>query len=936
MKLLAPFRKAAALPFVLLLVALNVIVVVALLVYATTELQASKNSGQAEVARALAQSGIDIAAGLIAANSTNNGFVSYQRVTNVGGDWRLETKIGNVVATNPAMPWKTTLVTNPSVLHSGFIAGTDGVDLNFGVGTNTDAGFIAPRVNTGGWTNLSTNMFRMDWIYVYKGDTSKPENLVGRVAYWVDDESSKLNVNYSGTTEVYGTSFDNSQPIRLSIKLPRPGVALSGLVGNLNGRNWPLDTELGGVAGLSITNVKAAIGYRGRPDEGVFRPFPSMLGLRIGTLASAEGPAITTLIQQSALGFTATAYSSEEERSYISGRRRYDLFKLCEKAPLSVITEMQQAISTEYPQFASKYDLEAFAGAAYSLVQLPGASTITSSQEHPATVFGSQRLYTRGLPVVNEINVSVLAGESSGLNTVQLKTSVELILLGDRRRIKDGWNQSGDWGASVAQSTNFMVRVSPLPQATNQPASSFGGWSPPLPINVTNVESWFAKNNSNTNGSGNFGPRSTNFSGALAILSATNSFSTNASLGTWVFPSRFRVELVYNGKAYQDFTFDAAKPPEAEFSASPGQTNVVYALVAQPKKNEGVRGDPRFALFEADVRADTVTGLPGNYTHPLSTPNALNPNWNINVFTVAEKMDLTSDLLFFETDYGIPNRVGDKAYGFGDTMKGIGWLGEVPVINPAGSTTNLAWSTPRFWGDGRENANAPPDWLLMDVFHVGMYKADSSDTFLSRGLVNVNSAKPFFQPITSTINKAVSIIDSVVIGADTRDFTGSGYGVGIDGRQLSRTNVLVQIKSMTESRTSSNNPYTTHFEFLADLAATNLPGNPSWWMAPNTNNPSTNIYTATNTTDRRIEGVVRSLVQKLTTHGNQFSIFSLAQALQVSGSGASAKTNVVGEAYFQAVYERAPQYNETTGAITNGATTGAPPMRQLYLRELRY
>jgi hypothetical protein len=106
-----------------------------------------------------------------------------------------------------------------------------------------------------------------------------------------------------------------------------------------------------------------------------------------------------------------------------------------------------------------------------------------------------------------------------------------------------------------------------------------------------------------------------------------------------------------------------------------------------------------------------------------------------------------------------------------------------------------------------------------------------------------------------------------------------------------------------------------------------------WWPAPIPTNAGASIYTATNTTDRRIEGIVRSLAHKLTTHGNQFTVFSLGQALQVTPSG---QTNVVGEAYMQAVYERAPQYNEATGAITNGSTTGAPPMRQLYLRELRY
>jgi len=130
---------------------------------------------------------------------------------------------------------------------------------------------------------------------------------------------------------------------------------------------------------------------------------------------------------------------------------------------------------------------------------------------------------------------------------------------------------------------------------------------------------------------------------------------------------------------------------------------------------------------------------------------------------------------------------------------------------------------------------------------------------------------------------------------------------------------------MTTNRSSVDIPYTTPFEFLGELSATNLSGNPTTWFAPV---PSTN--TATNTTDRRAESIVRSLAHKLTTHGNQFSIFSLGQTLQV----VNGKTNVVGEAYLQSVYERAPQY-DSSGNITNG-TGGAPPMRQLYLRELRY
>lgn len=935
MKPFERFQKAAALPIVLLLVALNVIVVVALLIYATTELQASRNSGQTEVARALAQSGIDLAAGLIAANSTNNGFVSYQRVTNVGGAWRLETKIANVAAENLSKPWKTQ-ATNPAVLHSGFAAGTSGVDLNFSVAGDASAGFIAPRTNLSGWTNLSTNMFRMEWIYVFKGDTNNPQNLVGRIAYWTDDESSKMNVNYSGTTEVYGSGTNNSQPLPLAISGPRPGIASNAISEKrFNGRTWPLDTELGGVAGLSIANVKDLINWRKRPDATNFQPFPSVLGLRIGTISGAGGLAVTNLQQQSALGFTATVYSSEAERSYISGRKRYDLMNIYGSGPQSSIAGMRDAIVSEYPAFASKYDLEAFAGAAYSLVQYPNQSN------NPAATFGSQRLYARGLPTANEINVRALASERNGTNTVELRTDVELILLSYANKLPSAWNNNFDWGSFIEQSTNYSAQIKFI-DASASPAK-FGGWTAPSPvtaINTNNAVNWFIRNPANPDGSGTFAPRTTNFSGALGILSSTNTFSTNGPLGTWSFPSRVQVEVRYKGVAYQNFEFSVANPPDAAFTPGAGATNVVYALTGQPPQTNGTRWDPRFAVFEGQAEANTVSGFPADHSPPQASLNA--PNWDATDFATQAASDTGEpDLLpldiFIQQDYGFASYWNDWSQGVGQYLLGTGWLGEVPVTTPSGSSRRLAWSTPRLWGNGRETASAPPDWLLLDAFHTAMFQPVATGTFVSRGRINVNSAKSFFQPIVGSIVKADSIMDSTIIGASTKDFrtsvTGNQGFKSIDGRQMSRTNVLQTIQSMTTPRLSTNNPYTTHFEFLADLAATNMPGNPDWWMAPLPRSGGTNIYTATNTTDRRVEGLVRSLNQKVTTHGNQFSIFSLAQALQVTPAG---KTNVVGEAYLQAVYERAPGYNEATGAITNGSSTGAPPMRQLYLRELRY
>ena len=932
MKLLARFRKAAALPFVLLLVALNVIVVVALLVYATTELQASRNSGQTEVARAIAQSGIDIAAGLIAANSTNNGFVTYQRVTNDGA-WRLETKIGNVVATNAAMPWKTTLVTNPSVLHSGFASGSAGVDLNFPVGNDSNAGFIAPRVNANGWQNLSTNMFRMDWIYVYRNGSTNP---VGRVAYWVDDESSKLNINYSGMTNSYLADYTKATTGAKGYLFPtnRPSGGAQ-----FNARIWPLDMELGGIAGLSRTNAVEIIKWRGAPWFSGFRPYPSVLGTRIGTIGAPGDLAVTSLLQQSAMGFTATAYSREEERSYSTGRKRFDMLtNLISGASTTVIADLQTAILSDTPKFASKYNMPAFAGAAYDIVQAPSGG-VNAAWPPP--------LYVRGAPVLNELSLKVTCAENSGNYVVDVTTSAELLILSQLET-----SNPALWGSRINGTNTSKIDMN------IEFNNAFGIPSPQTLNGQTNLASWFSTYADNMTYNG---PNDTNLSTAIATLSQTNHF-TNSTLPTPLLPTNVTVTVRYAGKTNQSILLTNIMPTNGISAPAGGQTNIYY-LVAQPRSDGGYRGDPRFGVFvsypKAAVNTSVFSAL--GLSDSIGSLNTANPtnsaakgNWQPDDFAAdINHPDLMNSFQAFDTDRGMANLTGSISAdsGFATRFAGIGWIGEVPITTASGDV--LGFSTPRLWGDGRREITAngttteyPPDWLMLDSLHMSPSSTNSSGAFDSYGRVNANSLKTFFQTAAGSTTKGDTIMDSVIINARTKDWVRGGSSTWtetIPSTDTSRTNVLWRIQEMIKQRNSADSPYATHFEFLADLAATNLYStnsgdpnfgttNPSWWYAPNTSNGS--IYAATNTTDRRIESIVRSLNQKLTTHGNQFSIFSLGQALQV----VNGKTNVVGESYLQAVYERAPQY-DSNGKITNGPSSGAPsvpPMRQLYLRELRY
>jgi len=930
MKRIDRLRRAAALPFVLLLVALNVTVIVALLIYATTELQASRNSVHTESARALAQSGIDLAASLVAANSTNNGFVTYQRVTNVGGTWRLETKIANVTAPDPTRPWKT-VATNPALLHSGFATGTNGVDLNFAVAGDSSAGFIAPRVNLNGWTNLSTNMFRMEWILVYKGDTNNPQNLVGRIAYWVDDETSKLNVNYSGITNFYNTNDYSWSAGYSQFSIEHAGLPKQQ---NMYGEKWPIQMEFGGVGGISTTNAYQIISSRGVPRTAGFKPYPSVLGARIGTINRPGGMAITNLSQQSAFGFSATTYSREEERSYSSGQKRYDLLNIYNSAPDALtLAGFQSAITnnSQLASFASKYDLPSFAAALYSRVQTPGGSGGTI----PANRFGPTSIYHGGLPILNEVSIKSIITNSGGTNSGTLITDLELIVMSKSAATGNQYS----WATSIGNSSAYRAEISfspsvifglPIASQTNSPGST----------------SWFSTN-------ANPGPTNSNFNGALQRISATNLISTNTLAQSWVFPTNITVVLKYNGKGYQ--TNQIVVSTNSAFALLPGQTNTFH-LVSQPTGENGLRGDPRFGSFKSHV--EILANTNGSTLNPSigslntnSVDSVAPPNWKVDDFgSATNRPDLVTSLLFFGPDRGIPHYTADRDQGFGGGLAGVGWIGEVPVTTL--SSPFLAWSTPRLWGDGRAMINGveyPPDWLLLDAFHMAAYPAEPETvavglrTFSSYGRVNINSAKPFFQVARNSKTQSDTILDSVTVKAQTIDyrdfnpipalnvpFRNIPFGNDSTNATSHRGLLLSRILQMTSDRNSADNPYITHLEFLADLAATNLPNNPTWWVAPDTNTGS--IYTATNTTDRRIEGIVRSLNQKLTTHGNQFSIFSLAQTLQVTASGV---TNVVGESYLQAVYERAPEYNEATGAITN-SPTGAPPMRQLYLRELRY
>jgi hypothetical protein len=370
----------------------------------------------------------------------------------------------------------------------------------------------------------------------------------------------------------------------------------------------------------------------------------------------------------------------------------------------------------------------------------------------------------------------------------------------------------------------------------------------------------------------------------------------------------------------------------------------------------GVRGDPRLGFHSADLLfspngANTLT----NVTNPYSTLGSINNDkWKIGEFDgKLLSPDITPPEVFFAQDRGFLYSVFDNHPPDGESFYSSGELGQFPITTFK-SGHHLAWSTPRFWGDGRTNMGDnqvyPPDWLMLDCVHTSMFPQNTNriftsyatNSFVSYGRLNINGLKSFFQIPRGSSDRSDTTLDSLVIQARTKDFrdwdesipnvNGSRDWKRILPSHANRTNLLNYINDEVVRRGSVNNPFLTGFDFTAQIAGNTNSAltNVSDWQFYNPN--ETNFTNST--TDYRIESMVRSLQQRVTSRGFQFSVFSLGQSVQVVQSGSTYKTNVIGESYFQAVWERAPKHN-LDGTISNASSGGAPPLRLLYMRELR-
>jgi hypothetical protein len=235
--MMKPNSRAFALPMVLLIVVAVTILVVGLFLTVTRERSASRTMMENEKAKFVARTALDHALALL------DNIPQPKPPQKVGADPMpgAPGSLGSSIDATPTTNWITspgllTLVSGNQVKEiplssnrsAAVVAGPEGADLNRPLLDPDEQGNpvypIIPPVND------SPVPLRVEWVYLLKNPNqpaSKDNPVVARYAFWIDDDSTKLNVNCA-----------LGKPSGLDFRKPNPLMtdSLQGFVGTTSGR----------------------------------------------------------------------------------------------------------------------------------------------------------------------------------------------------------------------------------------------------------------------------------------------------------------------------------------------------------------------------------------------------------------------------------------------------------------------------------------------------------------------------------------------------------------------------------------------------------------------------------------------------------------------------------------------------------------------------
>jgi hypothetical protein len=214
-----PSESGIALILTLAILALVTLLLIAFVTSMRVENMASKNYNAVIKARELAQGAIDQAVAQIRQATplrTASPLLTY--VTFPGGAY-----VNKNGTPTPYSLYSDPTLADPTNLNSGlWITG----------GTNSQGEFLPNSPNT---------QINVGWLYVARDGTVGPPSLVsgkeliGRFAYWVDDEASKININAAGQPTVTAPpspdfGYSTSNEVDLSVLVNGMGASAPGII----------------------------------------------------------------------------------------------------------------------------------------------------------------------------------------------------------------------------------------------------------------------------------------------------------------------------------------------------------------------------------------------------------------------------------------------------------------------------------------------------------------------------------------------------------------------------------------------------------------------------------------------------------------------------------------------------------------------------------
>jgi hypothetical protein len=271
-------NRGIALVLTLSILVIATILVVGFAASMRTERQAATSIANSQNAEILAQAAVDHAISILDQNipqprvpQPSPTALPYAEYTKFGGN-----SVTDVSAVNWAtQPGLLTTIARHDLTNSDNIKQiplSTNPNVNY-VSTNDDANVNAPLLNGTANTLTKTNQsMRVAWISIVKDPTvatSATNQIIGRYGFWVDDESTKINVNtaYGKTSAM---NFNQLTPGTISVNsatypLGHPSSVNLDILGSLDRQS--LATAVGTRGGLSsIDEIKPFV-TSGTPDD---------------------------------------------------------------------------------------------------------------------------------------------------------------------------------------------------------------------------------------------------------------------------------------------------------------------------------------------------------------------------------------------------------------------------------------------------------------------------------------------------------------------------------------------------------------------------------------------------------------------------------------------------------------------------------------------